>query len=285
MWPRAVVSYQQIYGVEAPAKLPELPNDGLQDARLPEGTPLALIGTSSLISRDTRPFKGDRFYQHENFGDRNWTRQGADAGLYTDSDIYAVRILALQPITDRQYPNQGRAFDSHFSERVRILGEVPVRKEGITDAQGNVDTSFLAKLPADVPFTFQTLDREGLVLNTAQTWHHVRPGEVRVNCGGCHAHSKAPLDFRLTAASGANYAVRDLAMSTPLLAVDGSAAPGVQTLAARSTTVEYLRDVRPILQAKCAPCHTSRNGQSPAAGLDLDAGWLPRDLRPTRAVA
>ena len=271
MWPRAVVPYQQIYGVAAPANLPELANEGQADSRLPEGTPLALIGTSSLISRDTRPFRGDRFYQHGNFGDRNWTRQGSDAGLYNDSDIYAIRILALQPVTDRSYPNNGRAFESHFSERVRILGEIPVRKEGVIDAQGNVDTSFLAKIPADVPFTFQTLDRNGLVLNTAQTWHQARPGEKRVDCGGCHAHSRPALDFNTTAASQPSYVARDLALTTPLLTVDGSATPGVTTNSARAMTVEYLRDIRPILQAKCASCHTSRNGQTPAAGLDLDA--------------
>ncbi len=271
MWPRAVVPYQQIYGVAAPVNLPDLANEGQADSRLPEGTPLALIGTSSMISRDTRPFRGDRFYQHENFGDRNWTRQGADSGLYNDSDIYAVRVLALQPITDRSYPNNGRAFESLFSERVRILGEIPVRKEGVINAQGNVDTSFLAKIPADVPFTFQTLDRNGLVLNTAQTWHQARPGEKRVDCGGCHAHSRPALDFNTTAASQPSYVARDLALTTPLLAVDGSANPGVTTNSARAMTVEYLRDIRPILQAKCASCHTSRNGQTPAAGLDLDA--------------
>ena len=146
-----------------------------------------------------------------------------------------------------------------------------MRKEGVIDAQGNVDTSFLAKIPADVPFTFQTLDRNGLVLNTAQTWHQARPGERRVDCGGCHAHSRPALDFNTTAAAQPSYVVRDLAQTTPLLAVDGSAAPGVTTNNVRSMTVEYLRDIRPILQAKCASCHTSRNGQTPAAGLDLDA--------------
>ncbi len=271
MWPRAAVPYQRIYGTAAPASLPELANDGTLDSRLPEGTPLALIGTSSLISRDTRPFKGDRFYQHENFGDRNWTRQGADAGVYSNSDIYAIRILTLQPVTDRSYPDNRRAFESLFSERVRILGEIPVRKEGVIDAQGNVDTSFLAKIPADIPFTFQTLDRNGLVLNAAQTWHQVRPGEVRYDCGGCHAHSKPALDFRTTAAYQSNYPVKDLALTTPLLSVDGSSTPGVVTLGEHATTIEYLRDIKPIFQAKCASCHSSKNGKVPAAGLDLDA--------------
>src|SRR5438552_1287862 len=44
---------------------------------------------------------------------------------------------------------------------------------------GNPDTRFLAKAPADVPFTFQTLDKDGTVLNMAQTWHQLRPGEAR----------------------------------------------------------------------------------------------------------
>ena len=43
--------------------------------------------------------------------------------------------------------------------------------------------------------TFQTLDKNGMVLNMAQTWHQVRPGEVRNDCGGCHAHSQKPTDF------------------------------------------------------------------------------------------
>ena len=281
MWPRAVVSYQQIHGVAAPQRLAGLRNDGKLDARLPEGTPFALVGTSSMIARDTRPFRGDSFYPHINNGQRNWTNQGADAGIYADDDIYAVRILAMQPLTDRTYPDNARGFASHFSERIRILGEIPVRKEGVFDAQGNVDTSFLAKIPADVPFTFQTLDRNGLVLNMAQTWHHLRPGERNVGCGGCHAHSQAPLSFAGTAASKPDYLVRDLATTTPLLAVDGTRTPGTTTLAAKSTTVEYLRDIRPILQAKCASCHTAKNGRQPEAGLNLDdddrliRGFLP----------
>ena len=34
-----------------------------------------------------------------------------------------------------------------------------------------------------------------MVLNMAQTWHQLRPGEIRNDCGGCHAHSQKPTDF------------------------------------------------------------------------------------------
>ena len=113
----------------------------------------------------------------------------------------------MEPNTHRSYgPNEGRQFESHASERLRILGEIPLRKTGpggapILDAEGNPDTSVLLKIPADTPFTFQTLDRNGMVLNMAQTWHQVRPGEMRADCGGCHAHSQSPLAFEGTAAA------------------------------------------------------------------------------------
>src|SRR5439155_15856616 len=84
------------------------------------------------------------------------------------------------------------------------------------DPDSNPDTSFLAKIPADTAFTFQTLDRRGFVLNVAQTWHQLRPGEVRTNCGGCHAHSQKPTDFNLTVAAKPDYKVWDLVNTTPL---------------------------------------------------------------------
>src|SRR5262249_18514408 len=143
---------------------------------------------------------------------RGWVDQGADAGLYENSDIHAIRIVLQEPnVREDQW-----RFFNHAHERMRILGEIPVRHflpspsgrgvggEGSKqplDPDGNPDTSFLAKIPADHSFTFQTLDRHGLVLNMAQTWHQVRPGEVRNNCGGCHAHSQKPTLFEQTAAA------------------------------------------------------------------------------------
>ena len=141
----------------------------------------------------------------------------------------------MEPTTDRQRgPKSGRTFRSHANERLRILGEIPVRKfpqasisndpqnhkgQGgqPVDPDGNPDTSFLAKIPADVAFTFQTLDRDGMVLNMAQTWHQLRPGEIRNDCGGCHAHSQKPTLFQDTAAARPDYRIFDLTESTPLV--------------------------------------------------------------------
>lgn len=190
-WPRAVVPYSRICGMKEPKALPTLANDGSKSKHLPEGTPFGLVGSSSLYKRESYPngvvrdgevtstFSGgrdpwrglDAFTSHGNGMPLNWHNQGADAGLYSNDEIHAVRIIAMEPTTDRHRGEKsGRRFFNHASERFRILGEIPVRKlaaDGTQprDPDGNPDTSFLAKIPADTAFTFQTLDARGLVLN------------------------------------------------------------------------------------------------------------------------
>jgi hypothetical protein len=308
-FPRAVVSYERIYGIKEPATIEPLANDGSLSRHLPEGTPFGLVGTSSFYKRESYPegavpndsvtagFAGGRdgdgyqgldpFNTSQNGASLNWFNQGSDAGVYDNEEIHAVRILAMEPTTDRHHgPQSGRLFRSHAMERLRILGEIPLRKfdkdgKQPQDPDGHPDTSFLAKIPADTAFTFQTLDKRGMVLNMAQTWHQVRPGEVRNNCGGCHAHSQQPTDFSLTAAARPDYKIFDLTENTPLLTDQSQDQSGRQWDVDNSTglaiansgvvNVEYLRDVKPILERSCVACHTSQAGKSPAAQLDLDA--------------
>lgn len=313
-WPRAVVSYQRIHGMAEPRTIPPLANDGKLSKHLPAGTPYGLIGTSSLYKRESYPngvvppgsvtatfaggldhtngYRGlDPFNTSENGASLNWFNQGADAGLYSNDEIHAIRILAMEPTTDRHrgtYPRDGRLFFSHANERLRILGEIPVRKfsakpdsgagEEPRDPDGNPDTSFLAKIPADVAFTFQTLDRNGMVLNMAQTWHQLRPGEVRHDCGGCHAHSQQPTPFASTAAAKPDYEVFDLTRRTPLLAARADDTSGKRwdrenetglRMQAGVENVEYFRHIRPILVRSCVACHT-KDSEKPAGNLVLD---------------
>lgn len=297
-WPRALVPYSAVHGVATPTSLPWLPNDGTLHSELPAGTPFGLVGSSSLYKRETFPgtvtpwnntFDGlDAFNTSENGQSSNWEYQGADAGKYTNADIWAVRVVALEPNTHRSYgPHEGSHFVNHANERMRILGEIPVRKQHpdgspVLDPEGNPDTSFLVKIPADTPFTFQTLDRNGMVLNSAQTWHQVRPGEVRANCGGCHAHSQLPLAFESTAAAAPDYPIFDLSRDTPLLSLDGAGEPTLVVAHSPVVDVEFYRDIRPLLQRSCVSCHTSAN-PTPPGNLVLDdltmADGLPGDYR------
>jgi hypothetical protein len=307
-WPRPVVPYRRIYGVDEPARLPELANDGKLSDHLPAGTPFGLVGSSSLYKRESFPrgqvpegsvtAVGDPYnaFSHSMHSPYNWGGQGADAGIYDNSDIHAIRILAMEPAT---MPVAGR-FHNHAHERLRILGEIPVRKfktpgadaAGLAEGQpvdpdGNPDTSFLVKIPADVAFTFQTIDKEGMVLNMAQTWHQVRPGEIRNNCGGCHAHSQQPTLFEQTAAAKSDYKLFDLTEHTPLITAKtpGADAAGLakdqshQQWDSDDATelryekkvldVEYHRDIKPILARSCVACH-SKSLDEPAGKLVLD---------------
>ncbi len=312
-WPRAVVPYRRIYGIDEPRRLARLANDGAQSAQLPAGTPYGLVGTSSLYKRESYPngevpdgkttatyaggndrWKGlDAFTSHGNGMPLNWHNQGGDVGLYDNSEIHSIRILAMEPTTDRHRGDKsGRLFHNHAMERLRILGEIPVRKFSIADPSvktavdgqpldpdGNPDTSFLAKIPADVPFTFQTLDKDGLVLNMAQTWHQLRPGEIRHDCGGCHAHSQKPTEFADTFAARPDYVLFDLTRQTPLLTEkakdeskrkwDAGDTTGLRNHKGPVMTAEYHRDIRPLLDRHCVACHTKQSGE-PAGNLVLD---------------
>jgi len=304
-WPHAVVPYQRIYGIPEPKRLPRLANDGKLSKHLPEGTPFGLVGTSSFYKRESYPngsvpkggvtagyaggndpWKGlDAFTSHGNGMPLNWHNQGADAGLYANEQIHAVRLLAMEPTTDRKGAQGGRHFHNHAHERLCVLGEIPLRKfDGATqpsDPDGNPDTSFLAKIPADTAFSFQTLDKRGMVLNMAQTWHQLRPGEIRTNCGGCHAHSQAPTPFEKTAAARSDYKVWDLVNTTPLLTDKGhdeskkkwdtEEDAGLRIVKNGPVNVEYHRDVRPILARSCIACHTAKGGKEPPGNLNLDA--------------
>ncbi|NIQ85756.1 MAG: hypothetical protein GTN83_13270, partial [Acidobacteria bacterium] len=45
-WPRAVVPYRAVHGVDEPVEIPWLPNDGSLHPALPAGSPYGLVGTS-----------------------------------------------------------------------------------------------------------------------------------------------------------------------------------------------------------------------------------------------
>src|SRR5205823_1138059 len=114
-----------------------------------------------------------------------------------------------------------------------------------------------------------------MVLNMAQTWHQLRPGEIRNDCGGCHAHSQKPTEFKDTAAAKKDYQVFDLTARTPLLTTkerdeskkkwDAKNETGLR-FAKSVLNVEYYRDVKPILDRSCVACHTGK-AERPAGNL------------------
>ena len=106
----------------------------------------------------------------------------------------------------------------------RILGEIPVAQDG----------SFNIEIPANIPVELQTLDADGMALRSCG-WIWAKNHEPR-GCIGCHE------DGELTPEN---------------VLVDAVIRPSVKlTLPPeRRRTVDFRRDVMPIIAEKCARCH------------------------------
>lgn len=285
IWPRAVVPYRELHGREKPQIIYSKPHA--------TSSASAIVGTSSMYNRQSNgshdPFQSSN--QRETH-DGNWRIQGADAGVYKNSDIYGVRIISTpgKPFTkpinkyrDKKRWNQikpllldGRLdkvvarYGSFHGEKWEILGEFPLTHRKYRDLQGNPDTSWMAKVPADTPFLIQALDKNGMTLNSELTWRALKSGEQRTDCGGCHAHSIAPLTFETTAAGKKipltnipNVKDSDPRISKGMWDLTQGSIP---TLSDRGVSfhpegildVEFKRDVYPILQQHCASCHNNK---------------------------
>lgn len=121
----------------------------------------------------------------------------------------------------------------------RFLGEIPVAEDG----------SFKIEIPANTPIELQILDSEGMALRSC-SWIWAKNHEPR-GCVGCHEDSERTPENDLVKA-----------MSRPAISL---CLP-----AERRRTVDFRRDVMPIIEAKCVPCHKRGKTQP-----HLDGGSRP----------
>ena len=106
----------------------------------------------------------------------------------------------------------------------RILGDVPIEKDG----------SFNIEIPANTPIELQILDTEGMALRSCG-WIWAKD-YARQGCIGCH---------------------EDPELTPENLMVDAVKRPSTRlTLApTKRRTVDFRRDIMPIIQGKCVRCH------------------------------
>ncbi|GAC29780.1 hypothetical protein GPAL_2929 [Glaciecola pallidula DSM 14239 = ACAM 615] len=301
IWPRVVASYYDIHGQEKP----DIIEYDALDNRLNIGEAAGLVGSSSMLNREPLnegapdPFKPSI---KRELNDGNWKIEGAEAGVVTDADIYGVRIVVSPPIPFTKPIRKGRnrgdwdsierhladtrlddvvaRYGSLHSERWEILGEFPLTHTDVIDAQGNPDTSWVAKVPADTPFFIQTLDANGMTVISELTWRGVKSGETRTDCGGCHAHSIEPLDFATTQAGlGTPISnVANLDLSDPIIQeglwdltqgeIPLFADTGIEKQTGYSYGVEFTRDILPVINANCVSCHTANTNALVLDGSD-----------------
>ncbi len=163
-----------------------------------------------------------------------------EAGQIKRGDVKRVRFVEGLPIS-RTGSDHGIERDPERGARarVRILGEAPVEEDG----------SFYVRLPADTPFYIQTLDQEGMALETLRSWIWVRRGTSR-GCIGCHENKELAPENR------ASLALRKVQPAV-LLSSPEKRPPGA----------DFQITLMPLLKKRCASCH---GGNPPAGGLNLN---------------
>lgn len=258
--PRRIGPWAGLYATAAPEHIEPAHRRAPQLAALAFATPFAVLSGSSLLQHETRSVVGNPFGS-----ETHWALQGAQTSEWGDDEVCGVRISALATNVADDLTTMFTA----MGHRAWIVAELPVRKfdggVAVVDPLGDPDTSFRVRVPADTPLLIAGLDCEGRALSSSQVPFSTRPGEERT-CGGCHVRSQLPLRFEETAAADA----------APLLAGGGQVqllaggtpeAPELELREGFGVSIEFERDVWPILQARCVECHAT---DAAAGGLRLD---------------
>jgi hypothetical protein len=159
------------------------------------------------------------------------------------------RLRALEALPERKPSASGPP----PLPRARVLGEIDVEQDG----------SFNIRVPANIPIRLQLLDQDGLALRACE-WIWVRNKESR-GCIGCHEDGELTPENRMVEAV--------TKPSIPLTLPPE-----------RRRTVDFNRDVAPIVSARCtdSSCHADR-GIRRAGRQDL-APYLARMARTSPLV-
>jgi hypothetical protein len=180
------------------------------------------------------------------------SRRTRDEGRATSDERRAtrdevVRLRVLEGIAVKAQDSKLKAQNFVPLAQRRVLGEIDVEKDG----------SFNIEVPANTPIELQTLDADGMALRSCG-WIWAKNHEPR-GCIGCHE------DGELTPEN-----VLASAVTRPSIKL---------TLPAeRRRTVDFRRDVMPIITQKCARCHAEADAMprltpelSPATGAGGEA--------------
>ncbi|MCF6324801.1 MAG: Ig-like domain-containing protein [Gammaproteobacteria bacterium] len=303
---RAVVSYQDIYGIARPDPnntRPPTSNDGTKDQRLPAGAPYGLTGAASMYDRETLSLNGTPWNMKDGGGAMsgrtymNLAVSGAELAIFDNDEIFGIRVLIPVPQISEDLEPYIRAekWAGYQRHHLRILGEYPVRKpdgNGVepVDEQGNPDTSFIVRVPADTPFLMQTIDKRGMALDIETASRSVARGEQQF-CAGCHVHTREGMDpFTSRAKTNVSEFGDFTGISAPLF--EGEDANGYPTVASaretyageagvmarRSFAVDWDNNIAAIVQNRCASCHAEGQPAQQLTGLRLDGNKRAYEL-------
>lgn len=166
-------------------------------------------------------------------GQVKWARfvEGVPTGIRNLEFGSAERNSAKRKIHDSDWPPP--------SVKTRILGEAPVEPDG----------SFFVNIVGNIPFFIQILDEHKMALYTMRAWGWVRSGSQR-GCIGCHEDKELAPENRATQA---------LLKMQPAFLIDPPE---------NRRTVDFRHNVMPIVNQRCASCHS---GVNPRGGFNLSS--------------
>ncbi len=169
----------------------------------------------------------------------NWARNPSELRLRVLEGLPPKWVPALGRTKAARMPRPGIEGDFGLSPAIqkRFLGEIGVEADG----------SFNIQVPANTPIQLQLIDSKGMALR-ASHWIWAKNKEHR-GCIGCHEDNELTPPNRFVSALSRP--------SVPLLLPPN-----------RRRTVDFRRDVMPIVAGKCATeaCHAS-----PTATVNLQA--------------
>ncbi|MCA8917212.1 MAG: hypothetical protein KDB90_17610 [Planctomycetes bacterium] len=155
----------------------------------------------------------------------------------TDADVAAIRIFEAHPNTVKpnNFAGDGSVPFSIPGYRKSIIGQADVESDG----------SLKVQIPCDTPFTLAGVNTDGEVVKRDMMVQSLRPGTV-LQCAGCHLHNDVD----------------------PQPAFAGTIADlnPAKTLTGPRASLEYSTDIAPILNNRCASCHS---GAGAAAGINF----------------
>jgi hypothetical protein len=195
-------------------------------------------GHSSVVEDDQNWSKLYCLSAYENDLKREWMPPGT---------ARRIRVIEGLPRVAGAFPNGTGATADSLSGMIqkRLLGDLDLDDDG----------SFHLLVPPNTPIQLQIVDRDGMALRTS-AWIWAKNKENR-GCIGCHEDGERTPDNVFAKALG--HAAAELMLP-----------PG------QRRTVDFRRDVQPILTAKCAnrACH---GGAIPPSLGEPDAGHRPGD--------
>lgn len=287
-WPTPLLSWGERHGTPQQDFSPSIID---ATTAIRPGEPFAQIGTSAIWNTDIRPYdcwlgSGNQHYDPNtiNSNEEIALDQSLDNLRYVQDPNDLCQYLLPETVLGIQINMTGNEVDSKSAdypvyetdgsqltggkgnkEASKILGLFSPSAEGYTDQ------SYIARIPADVPFDFHLIDSKyGMKLVDVRSWHSLQPRETRTDCGGCHQHEVGMgIPFEGTDASFKT--PLNMTRKTKFIAYDPDCKPTIQVTSNPTVQIpEWRADIWPEFQQHCGTCHDNALSNDAAALLAFD---------------